>query len=242
MATKNKFAGFKRVELETYWIPVELLKTSQFQPEGRDSRANLKLLFQSIEINGYWDSELIQITPTFYVINGHRRLAAAKLKGIEKVPCIVIRDNPAKRFSWLNDTQKPLTSRETMVSVLRGNKIVTPKHKKQIDMVRLVLGEQGLAYLYSKKASHRVIHYARELARYLSRDESDITVLEKNTRWLVDHKMQYHVRDHIWVRHTPPEVIAYYVDNNLPMIAGHPVIIQSEQEQQPTPLTLDNAV
>lgn len=231
MATKSKFSGLLPVKLETYWVPVGWLKTSKFQPAGRDKPAKSKLLRQSVEINGFWDTELIQIDQHFNVIDGHRRLAVAIALGYEKVPCVVVRDNPKKRFSWKNDTQKPISSQEMMDSILRGNTVVTPKHKPHVDLVKTVLGDNALQYLASRRASHRVIFYARELARYLGRDDSNVAVLAQTTRWLADHKMQFHVRDHMYVRHTPPEVIAYYVDNNLPMLAGHPVLIAGEQEQ-----------
>jgi hypothetical protein len=232
MATKNKFAEFKAVDLKVYWIPVSKLKSAKFQPEGRDSRGKLRLLVKSIETNKFWTHEQIAIDSNFNIINGHRRVAAAKELGIEEVPCVVVSGNPQKIFSWMNDTPKPMSSRDVLSGYLRGNKTLTPKHKPHLELITDILGKDGATYIYSRGASHRVIHYAYELVRYLGRDETDRNNLAKTTRWLVEHKMQYIVRDHIYVRHTPPEVIAYYVDNNLPMIAGHPFVISSEQEQE----------
>jgi hypothetical protein len=97
------FAATGKEERDDDMAELQYIAVSQLYPHPDNPRkdlGDLTELADSIKANGiYQNLTVIPREPDGYtVIIGHRRLSAAKLAGLEKVPCIVA--EMTKKSSW----------------------------------------------------------------------------------------------------------------------------------------------
>jgi hypothetical protein len=115
---------------------------------------DVKALAQSIKDNGFFPSEPLVLTSDGYVISGHRRRVAAKLAGLEQVPCQVedfgAFDERVPELLAIYNRQRVKTSdmivREEMVlsDPEEGYQVITEyrqKHASLEDVEMIALGE-----------------------------------------------------------------------------------------------------
>ena len=73
------------------WLPVESLRPNPDQPRQHFSQEGLEELAQSIQAHGILQPLSIRRSAQgFVLVSGERRLRAAKLAGLEEVPCMVV--------------------------------------------------------------------------------------------------------------------------------------------------------
>lgn len=95
----------KKNDKKIYFLPTEELMPNAMQPRKYFDDASLASLAESIKLHGILQPITVReadplpfpeslSTPTFEIIAGERRWRAAKLAGIEKVPCVI---HPADR-------------------------------------------------------------------------------------------------------------------------------------------------
>lgn len=96
---KNSEKGVKTIN-RVVEIPVEEIRPNQHQPRTVFDEEELLLLSRSIQQDGIIQPLTVRRNNTYYeLVSGERRLRAAKLAGMQTVPCIII--NVTERTSAL---------------------------------------------------------------------------------------------------------------------------------------------
>lgn len=154
------------------------------------------------------------------VIDGHRRLQAAKNLGYSEVPCIV---SPlAMQVGWrvLNATSMPVTSNDWAQAYYTGMSIenLPAKDRKNIQEIKRLLGEDGFVSLAEKRMSPNVIMEARTIARYIEtkagREQPTDDTVRDVLRWMIQLGQQFAGRAAVRQRMNR-QVLQYSVKNML---------------------------
>ena len=81
----------KKEEKKVFFVKIDEIKSSFYQPRKEIKKESLKELAQSIKEYGILEPILVRKKGKFYeIIAGHRRVEAAKIAGLEKVPCLLV--------------------------------------------------------------------------------------------------------------------------------------------------------
>lgn len=178
------------------WVNVDELTAAKFNPESRTQERRLKHLKNSMEEHGFIEAFPIICNQDGVVADGHRRLAVAKMLGIEKVPVLYVNGNMSLEEYWsMNSISESPSATEVLDAYTKGMNILPEKHKNNILLLQAVLGgKRQLKELFRKGTfTPAIYHYAKRIANYCSRCDDNQFIVEAIT-WLVDKKMQKNAR------------------------------------------------
>jgi ParB family chromosome partitioning protein len=99
----------KEVKEEIVEIPVDSIKPNPYQPRKSFDEEKLKEMADTIKERGILEPLLVRKSASGYeLISGERRLRAAKIAGLEKVPCLVrtITDDESLELALIENLQR----------------------------------------------------------------------------------------------------------------------------------------
>ena len=173
-------------------VPVGSIKTAPFNPAKRsEDGERLRALIEGIKELGGIVYPLI-ISSDNRLIDGHRRLAAAKKLQMKEVPAIVLPLELQRSWVLLNDLQMKNSGRAWTEIVVNGVSIenLPPKIRRDFEKLYILIGDEGIAEMASKRPplAPFVMSIARLIGNYIG-DASDAMV-SKILLWLIRNDMQ----------------------------------------------------
>lgn len=167
------------------------LKVAKYNPATRTDKHTLAALLESIKTHGI-------LTPLTAdkdknLIDGHRRLACAKILKLETVPVFTSDSKLTNHETYeiVNTTSKKIATAD-MIYIYIHNGKKPAKQLKVIKQLEFLIGTAKLKEFGNNYVSPNVLRYARVVAKYCH-DNTD-TFLKKAVIWVVDHKMGFTVR------------------------------------------------
>lgn len=173
-----------------------------WNPPGRTSDRSLRKLVESMKRDGFWAWEPIQLarieneegewkTGKWVDADGNRRLRAAQIVGIQKVPVVRVKSMSAQEY-WAkkNGTIKPPSIRETGAAIARGLRHIPPNHSRHIeDLLETYNNDwDKLKELFEAGASPAIIANARRIANYTG-FKGDSEFIVRAINWMTKHRM-----------------------------------------------------
>ena len=199
-------------------LPVGTIKAAPFNPKARsEDGKRLRGLTEAIKELGGIVYPLI-VSADNRLIDGHRRLAAAKRLGMKEVPVIVLPLELQRAWILLNETQWKNTGRAYTEIVYNGVSIenLPPATRRLFEDISRLIGDEGIAEMATKQppmAPH-VLSIARSVGRYLG-DQTD-AAMSAILLWLIRCDMQNMVR---WAMnsHIPVNELWKAIRSNRPL-------------------------
>lgn len=192
------------------------LKPARYNPETRTTTKNLKFLLESMRRYGFLSEFPIITDPHGHVIDGHRRLACAKLLGIKRVPCVVSNINPADLWGEICQDSRPLSPTEAGVAYLHGLDPLPTKHAKKVGDFIALAGQDTFEYVVNNGYSYTILAQAKGIANFCNKSSEDGFV-RKTLYWLIKHRMQYLVRSAITHNFATPRGLAERIEADAPL-------------------------
>lgn len=121
--------GFEEKIGEFYYIPIHKIKSYKKQARKTFSQESLNELAKTIKLYGVCQPlsviSSVDEEDCYEVISGERRLRAADLAGLEKVPCIIIKDKDSvELISLIENIQRhdlhPIELGDSYASILKN--------------------------------------------------------------------------------------------------------------------------
>jgi hypothetical protein len=163
-----------------HMVPIDRIKLSGINPASRTSKRALRVLAESIcNLDGIVVPLIVRSDYT--LLDGHRRLAAAKELGMTEVPCLI---NDDITYVALNETARKMSTLE-WASVARNGGEVPPRIQKQLDRIVEWCGPNMLNVMAEMGMSPNVIKEAAAVATYVSVDPTSKPHMAMILRWLV---------------------------------------------------------
>lgn len=170
---------------------VNELKFAPFNPQHRTSESYIQDVVESMKRDGFWEWNPLHITSDGTVADGNRRLAAAIKLGIQEVPCIEVSDIAADEVWGKINTRRNIRLYDAMEAHSKGldARFIPLQHRKTIDLVRDIGGQELLDFLVSHAVSPRIVYEANRLAYHFGKS-GDKAYIKKIIHWLVEWRMQ----------------------------------------------------
>lgn len=170
-------------------VPTSSINPAKYNPKGRTEHVNQ--LTKSIKEHGIIMPLIIDSQNN--LIDGHRRLASAKVLKLHKVPVIKMDSKLSKdkAYEIINTTSRKISNHDLIYIHVNGGS-VPRRALLQINQLEEIVGSDGLKKLGERGATFTVLKYAWQIRKYCG--ETSDTFLRKAIFWLVDHKMIYPVR------------------------------------------------
>ncbi len=180
-ATKMRFQDVK----------TESLVGAAYNPKVRTNNRELSELLNSIKKNGILYP--LMVDSKMNVIDGHRRLACAKIMKYKTVPTIVSDSNLTKDefYETINSTVRKMAANEMIYIFVNGGK-VPPKTEKRLQILQEIMGTADLKRLGNKYISTSILSTGTKIGTYCGDKSPEF--IRKAILWTVDQKQSYQVR------------------------------------------------
>jgi hypothetical protein len=149
--------------------PVGQLKAAPFNPERRtEDQRRMRQLEEAITEAGGIVAPII-VSNDYRIIDGHRRLQAAKNLGYVEVPVIVSPLSLQVGWRVLNAYSMNVVSGDWVSAHYLGMAIenIPVVERRRITEIMRLIGEDGLAKIAERGASSGVLDEAKRVARYI---------------------------------------------------------------------------
>lgn len=149
--------------------------------------------------------------------DGHRRLAALKMNGVETVEIEVDQERTALEIYRDRGSAKSPTPKQIAQAALRGLSIefFPPRQRANAETLIRLVGQEGLDYVISKDGQVSLTVH-RQLSAFLSwldrRNDQDFAL--KLLRWMVEHRSQRALRILIETSSITPRTVIRAVEEN----------------------------
>ncbi len=165
----------KMVELST-------LKDAAHNPPNRVTPKNIRALSDSMETLGLLQP--ITIALNGQIIEGHRRVAAARQLGWTHIEANIIKDGDSDAiYGSLNTTARKLSGCDALYVWLENPQAVVVSARKQFNDMTAVLGRPLVKRMCAAGFSRRVFLTATRIARYC--EHNDAETVKDIVEWLL---------------------------------------------------------
>jgi hypothetical protein len=171
-------------------VRVKGLKPAPHNPAHRIGAARIRKLVESMSEVGLIYPILIDQGGV--VIDGHRRLAAAKKLGWKEVPAIVCSGDRDRVYASVNVTAVRMTGNDALGVWLSNPGAVTPHTDKYLAKVESVVGRDLLRRMYRHGLSASTYRMAVQIARYC--DCEDSATVARVIEWLMTLSLTFQAR------------------------------------------------
>lgn len=142
-------------------VPVNSIKFTPYNPPSRTKDG--KKLRQLVEtIQRYGVVYPILITSDRELIDGNRRLTAARLAGFDLIECIVSDLDKDELFGQINDTPLPMNGKGWLC-VGRGGGRLPPKVAAEYGELHRLIGNYGIDQLISKNIGLNILGLCKQV-------------------------------------------------------------------------------
>ena len=136
-------------------VPVNTIRHTPYNPASRTKEgAKLKRLMESVKLNGIMYP--ILITDTRDIIDGNRRLAAAKAVGMEFIECIVCGIDRDEAFTTVNTTAEKINGKGWL-EIGRGGGYLPAKERAAYEKLHKLLGTYGVDLLIQQNIGLNIL-------------------------------------------------------------------------------------
>lgn len=171
------FPVFKQVKLSS-------IKNAEYNPVRRVTGQRMKSLIASMSKIGLLYP--IIIDPTNTIIDGHRRVAAARELGWQTIAARVVdREDRDQVYAEVNVTASRMTGNDALGVWLSCPAAVSDAQKRDFEAMEASLGRVLVKRIYNVGMSSRVWLTCRRIARHCERT-NDTEFLKKAAVWLID--------------------------------------------------------
>ena len=161
-------------------VPIDLIKPNPDQPRKIFDQERLAELSYSIKNKGILQPVLIRIDEgkNFFLVAGERRLRAAKMAGLETIPCIITRGKPAE-IALIENLQredlKPIEEAEALARMIDEYNYTQDQLAQVINKAKSTISETlSLNKLPAeiKDEVRRAEHYPRRLLVEIAKQQN----------------------------------------------------------------------
>jgi hypothetical protein len=186
-----------------------------FNPALRTTNGAMRGLVEQVRRYGRVLVPII-LTKDNRLIDGHRRVAAAKELGIECVPCIFIDGDPRQLFSALNNSSsnRALKPTEWMDFYLQGGDVPSKDLVSKISGLEKLVGRRGLRELADRGISPSIYQWVVLVSNYC--DDTSHKFMTSLLWWMINHRMSYTARKAV-ESGTPPQMIFDAIQSDKPL-------------------------
>lgn len=161
-------------------VPLKKLLGAPWNPEGRSQLKSFRKLAESMDSIGLISPIIIDRTKT--IIEGHRRVAAARFLEWLHIPAIIT-DKPAEHvYADMNSTSKRLSGNDALCVFLKNRLAVTDSMRKATDKMISDIGRARVEKIAKAGLSSRVYRTAKSVSTFCTIED-----VGKIVDWLVRH-------------------------------------------------------
>ena len=145
-------------------VPVETIVATPYNPKAR-TQDGVKLRRLADSVLRFGLIQPILITASRDLVDGNRRLAAARLAGMKLVECIVLPENVNKDevFCEVNTTAEKIGGKGWLEACRNGYKTPPPIVRAQYDELLNLIGTYGIDLLIARKLGLNILPLCREI-------------------------------------------------------------------------------
>lgn len=207
--------------MEMKRVLIAKLKSAPHNPADRTEgpRSGITQLAKSIEKVGLVVP--ITVTKSNHIIEGHRRVTAAKLLGWDSIQAIVMAtDNISAEhiYAEVNANMIRLSGNQNLHVYLSTPQAVTESAKKKYETLEAQFGLPMLNRIVAKGLSVNILNVANKIALYLDLDSD--AECKKIATWLMSHRNSLTVRAYMTMNQ-PTKPLMLAIKNNRPLKATY---------------------
>lgn len=145
-------------------VPVETIVATPYNPKAR-TQDGVKLRRLADSVLRFGLIQPILITASRDLVDGNRRLAAARLAGMKLVECIVLPENVNKDevFCEVNTTAEKIGGKGWLEACRHGYKTPPPIVRAQYDELLNLIGTYGIDLLIARKLGLNILPLCKEV-------------------------------------------------------------------------------
>lgn len=192
--------------------PIRYLKNADHNPPKRIEEKNLKDLMLSMETYGLIYPVLIK--PNKIIIEGHRRVAAAKYLGWKEINCVTFEGDANALYANINTTAKKMGSNDVIGIWIKNPMAVTPRERERIKQMVDHLGLPLVKKIYNLGYSRAVYKAALQISSYCENKDDDF--LKQTVEWLISQPVMGDARRAIAVGESP-KILLQAIHNMRPI-------------------------
>ena len=180
------------------------IKPAPYNPAVRTTKQALRRLLESIQARGIIVPLVVDANGN--LVDGHRRLACAKLLGMETVPVVIAQTEPDGLYAELADTTRRINGKEATEIYSKGGK--APRaHQAALQEIERLLGPEWVRRIVDERLSGQsILAVAHSICRYTGTDASDDDWMWSVLIWLVEGHRQAMAHWAILDRMAPKEL------------------------------------
>lgn len=177
------------------------LKRATYNPASRT--ADVSGLMESMEDIGLIYP--VVVSPSKQIIDGHRRVKAAKELGWDTIPIITIpNENIDQVFAQINATGRRMSGTENLQIWLKNPEAVTWRSQCLFEAARKDFGIAVLRSIAKENKSLMVCRLANSICRYCGEEVRESQI--KAARWVLKHRMQQLARQFMETGQSPAKL------------------------------------
>ncbi len=162
-------------------LAVSKIKDAPHNPKQRTLPSRIKKLVQSMGQIGLIYPILVDAHNN--LIDGHRRVAAARELGWESIPAIVLEGDNNATYATVNETSRHMSGAEMLAVWAVQPEAVPCRQAKEYEEMREVIGHNGVRRMVEGGLSGRTYYIAKRLARYCGEETNEFIV--RCLKWLM---------------------------------------------------------
>lgn len=215
-------ARTKTAKSEFMRVSIKELKFQPYNPPSRTEERHLGWLVESIQTVGLLVPIIVKKIENKYVlVDGHRRVAAFKMVGLDLIPAILDRsDTPVETlYAEINKNMKSHSGVEELAVWMVCESAVTIRAQKRFERFQDTFGRSIMNKIYHGRMSLVYLQWALRVRTYLGSDPEDKKYIQKIARWIINHKAQSAVRLYIAADESP-KLLQKLIEQNKPLQRG----------------------
>jgi hypothetical protein len=193
-----------KIDMKITMLNVSKIKPASFEPPARLTKGALLSLKQQIENVGQILQPLI-LDEKYNLIDGHRRLACARILGMKEVPVRFLYGTDQdirEAFVILNEPVRKLTAAEATYVYLKGG-AVSDKDLKPIVWLETLIGRAELERAVSispngRLSANSIKIMISELKKVVGEKQNEFW--SKSAKWLIFQNQSFYLRTAIYTR------------------------------------------
>lgn len=194
-------------------IPLKRLKNAKHNPPRRIDPKNLKKLIDSMDMIGLLHPVTVSVDNT--IIEGHRRVASAKILGWKDIECNAVDDDPDTIYASVNVTSRTLSGNDSLCVWLKNPRAVLPSAAAKYQAMQEEIGDALTRQIADAGYSTRVYLTAKRVCRYCEWNYA--SAVKDVVRWLLKTATIGHVMKAMEAGESP-KIILQAVQKNKPIV------------------------